>query len=311
MRFNPKEISQQLEAGQFWPVYWLVGPEDLKARELAHRIETTLTEERINPFQTQRFDGREVSAVEIIETAQAIPLGGGIPIVWVRHADQLKQVELLESLYGSNTTREKLPFICILRAESWDRRRKWCSAAEKKTAWISCEAVNDADRPVWVEFLAKRAEVTLSPTEVTFLRSLEPWSLDRVQSEIEKKSIDPSVTLDGDEAHVLSTDAFLEAFFTRNIPELQKAARTLAEHPEHSIPLLGLLAWNVRTLVLYQSRQAPKLHPKVEARFRVWASHAPASHWIRVSHLLADLDLHSKHSPLSSLGLWGTLFSQL
>ena len=101
---------------------------------------------------------------------------------------------------------------------------------------------------------AKRRNFSVSPDAVVRLIRLEPWSLNIVDSELEKlqlldgsepggKSVRPSPRLRG-EPMSLPTDSW-----SGGLAALA-AAQAVAQSPENSFPLLGRLAWNVRHLRL-------------------------------------------------------------
>lgn len=180
---------------------------------------------------------------------------------------------------------------------------------------VSCEEVLESQRETWILFLAKRRNLTLPAAVVVNLSCLEPWSLDRVDQELEKISIDSSL-LEEEQGGGLSTSAipgaFLESFFKRHLKTALPLVSRLADQPSISLPLLGLLTWNLRQLSLYflerkKGIRQMKLHPVAAEQMKAWSSNWEWSEILRLQAELSQLDYALKQSPLLPLGLWSDL----
>src|SRR5690606_2935264 len=102
-----------------------------------------------------------------------------------------------------------------------DRRRKFSKLLVEKAAVVECDEVPEEKREGWIEYLAKRRGLLELPPEIVArLRSLDPWSLDIVDSELEKYDLagqgeEGSAVLLGSLGSGRSAEQFLEAFFSR------------------------------------------------------------------------------------------------
>ena len=78
---QPKQIQKELGEGRYWPVYWIHGAERMKSRELLRRIRRSLFPEAEGPLGSslceEVLDGQDVTADQVLESAQSLAMGGG------------------------------------------------------------------------------------------------------------------------------------------------------------------------------------------------------------------------------------------
>lgn len=319
-KIEPKQIKQEIERGEAWPVYWIYGPEKMKGRELLKLLKRTLhAASRSNPlWSEQTFDGAETPSAQIVDAAQTPSLGGGISYLVVRDAEALKEPELLEPLLGPRKKLTELASVVVLIAKDLDQRRKFSKRLLEVAAVVPCEAIADQDRGDWIQFLAKRREMKLLPEISAHLQALEPFSLDLIDQELEKLQVasldsgtwNPQEALQGSLGNAHETEAFLHAFFTRELSGALRSAEALASRPEDAIPLLGLLGWNTRQLALVVRGDQPPLPPMLRDRFQTWKRHWTLGECLELQVALAQIDFGLKQTPLLPLGLWGSLFQR-
>jgi DNA polymerase-3 subunit delta len=315
-KFEPKTIQKELEKGQIWPVYWIYGGERMKVRELVKRIRRAVVDDESSAIglAEESIDAAESSAAAILDSAQSLSLGGGARFIVVRDAHALKEAEMLSPLLGPPVAKKELSSVCVFISKDLDARKKFSKALVEKAAVVSCEEVLEAEREAWVAYLAKRKEVTLTPEVQMRLASLDPWSLDIVDQELEKFSLDAmnSDTLLEATGATADTDRFLQAFFTRKLGEAMLGVEGFAERPDESLPLLGLLGWNVKQLAtLIADREGKTRFAKVPQfvapRLQSWAAHWSLNEITALQAELADLDFALKQTPLLPLGAWDEL----
>jgi DNA polymerase-3 subunit delta len=299
-----------------WPVYWLYGTERMKSRELLKRIrkavlgsETAQTS-GLAGFGEETLDGNEVDAATVLDAAQSLSLGGGCRFIVVREAHALKETEMLSVLCGPKTKKSELTSVCVFLSKDLDGRKKFSKILTEKAAVVPCEEVPDAEREAWIGYLAKRRGIELPPELVAQMSSLDPWSLDIIDQELEKFSLaqtgDVILSLLGG-GGAGGGERFLNAFFARDLKRSMQAIEDFADRPDESLPLLGLLGWNVRHLALVLSRAQIKLNPFIAERLQAWSKHWELSEVIRLQSVLEELDFSLKQTPLLPIGLWGEL----
>lgn len=317
-KLESKAIIQELESGSLWPVYVLAGTESMKSAELLKRIRRTVLgaeSAQISGFQAEaRLDGSEVTGDRVVEEAQSISFGASQKLVVVRDAHLMKQPDAMASLFGPRAAKDLVSSVVVLVMKDLDGRKKFSKVLVEKAAVVSCEEVSEQDREAWIQYLAKRRGQALDAATVTTLRSLDPWSLGIIDQELEKLSINAGVT---DESALLSagtgaidSDAFIQAFFRRDLGESLGRIEAIASRPEEALPLLGLLAWNVRMLALLNagaSSQSMKLSSFLVDRLRRLGAGWTLEKLIELETRLSELDFTLKQRPHVPIGEWSEI----
>lgn len=328
-KLEPKQVQKEIEQGQLWPVYWIYGHERMKSRELVKRIRTAALGESPSSFCPETtLEGAETDAATIVDAAQSPSLGGGIRLIIVRDAHAIKESDELGPLLGPRANRDELAAVVVFLSKDLDGRKKFSKTLTEKAAVVPCEDVAEGEREPWISYLCKRRGVELSSEQIARLATLDPWSLDIIDHELEKWQMSrwtpEGETSSGNaEQDVLlaggvsfgalgGADAFLECFFARDLKQALERVGSFADQPDESLPLLGLLTWNVRQLALIVSDQErgtrnAKINPYMAERFTRWGKRWRLSEIEALQSRLMEVDFGFKQTPLLPLGLWSGL----
>lgn len=319
-KFEPKAIQKELDSGQIWPFYWIYGPEKLKSREIVKRIRQAVLgsqgSQSLWSWGEENKEGSEVDAASLVDSALSPSLGGGIRLIIVRDAHAIKNPEDLAELFGNPDRKENLSSVCVCLSKDLDARKKFSKLLLEKAAVVPCDEVPEAQRQSWIQFLAKRRNIELSSSLVMRLYSLDPWSLDIVDQELEKYTLaglSSEVILGGGVAG--GTDHFIESFFSRDLRLALPSLQHFSNSPDESLPLLGLLNWNTRQLAgvvadREQKTRYSKLNPYLADKFVAWSKKWKLEELIELQHELFELDFQLKQTPLAPLGLWSLLVTR-
>ena len=293
----------------------------MKSRELLKRIRKTALPETENGavgffgMSEEILDGGETDAGSVVEAAQSPSLGGGLRLIVVRDAHAMKNPELIAELFGERKAREELMSVCVFLSKDFDQRKKISKTLLEKAAVVPCDDVAENEREAWIHYLAKRRGVTLSNEMAVQLTSLDPWSLDIIDQEMEKFTLDPTQsgeTFLGGLAAGTGSDVFLDAFFSRDLKRTLRTVENFAEQLDEALPLLGLFAWNVRHLALVLADQKAgtrvvKMNPYAADKLRAWSRHWSLEEAMDLQRRLEELDFGLKQTPLLPIGLWSDL----
>ena len=315
-----KVVQKELEQDLIWPVYWVYGSERMKSRELLKRIRKAVFGEEAAPnsifgLSEETIDAAGLDAASVVDSAESLALGGGARLIIVRDAHALKNPEKIATLLGPKKSKNDLTSVVVFLSKDFDARKKISKILADKAAVISCEEVPEGEREAWIQYLAKRKGLTLPEASVLQLCSLDPWSLDIIDQELEKFSLDPSGSTDvflGGMAAGTGSDFFLDAFFKRDLKQSLLIVEGFANQPELSLPLLGLFSWNVRHLALILADQKAntrvvKLNPYVADKLRGWSRIWSLEESIELQNRLQEVDFGLKQTPLLPIGLWSDL----
>jgi DNA polymerase III delta subunit len=290
----------------------------MKSRELLKRIRKTVSGEKegqgsaLFGLGEELLDGSEVDGAQVADAALSPCLGGGTRLIVVRDAHALKGTEALEGLLGPAAEREQLMSVCVFLSKDLDGRKKFSKLLTERAAVVPCDEVPEADREAWIGYLAKRKGLALSRDLLLQLIALDPWSLDIIEQELEKYSLASEDVVLRNLAPQGGSDAFLDAFFRKDLRATLEQVEGFADRPDESLPLLGLFSWNVRQLALLiadreQGTRNAKLNPYLADKLKRWAQGWSLAEIIRLQSELAELDFGIKQTPLLPLGLWNSL----
>ncbi len=323
-KLEPKAVQKELEKGLVRPVYFLFGPERMKARELMKKIQKAVLQDQTpNDFNSERWDSSEAPLQALLDSAQSPSMMGGTKLMVVRNAGEIRALdplaEYLESLASTKPAApEEFTSVLVFVANSLDGRKKAAKTITELAAAVPCEEVKEAEREAWIDFLAKRRNFKLTDSERLELRGLEPWSLEIIDQEISKLELVGSdehlrseILRTGITAH--ARDEFLDAIFVRDSKRALALVHLFSDDLETQLPFLGLLAWNLRQLKQFlleresrapaTERRNPALQPKLERWSRFWNSTSIRS----LEHALFEVDFSLKNTRLEGLGLWTSL----
>lgn len=319
-KLEPKVVQKELEQDQIWPVYWIYGSERMKLRELLKRIRKALFGEETAPTSVfglaeENIDGAGTEAISVVEAAQSPSLAGGARLIIVRDAHAMKNPEQIADLFGPKKSKKDLTSVCVFLSKDFDARKKISKLLSEKAAVVACEEIPETEREAWIQYLAKRRGVSLTAENVVQLTSLDPWSLDIIDQELEKITLDPSgrgEVLLGGMAPGTGSDSFLDAFFARDLKQSLLIVENFAGHPDLALPLLGLFAWNVRHLGLILADEGAgtrvvKLSPYVADKLRAWSRKWSLEEVLELQDQLEKVDFGLKQTPLLPIGLWSDL----
>lgn len=333
-KLEAKIIQKELEQGLLWPVYYLYGQERMKSRELLKRIRnvvlsdsllTEATHENSDSLKSWEalaetvLDGSETDGETILEAIQSqsllSALRDGPRLIVVKDAHWVKNPESIAEILLPKAKKSELTSVCVLLAKDLDGRKKFSKILQEKAAVVPCEEVSESDRESWILYLAKRKDLEIPVQEVARLTTLDPWNLDIVDQELEKYSLfHGSIESSGVSPRIgrVRSDEWIEAFLSRDLKRSLQTLSFFAEQPDESLPLLGLLAWNVRYLAMMLSHSGHglrglKVNPYVAERLHRWSKCWKLSEVLDLQSELTWVDFNMKQTPLTAIGIWSSL----
>jgi DNA polymerase-3 subunit delta len=322
-KFELKAIQKELEKGKVRPVYFLYGPERMKARELIKKIQkTALSGAEPNDFNFERIDASESGLDRILDVAQGLSMMGGTKVVLVRNAEELRNLDgladhLIQLDHAEPVDPDSLETVLIFLSKSLDGRKKAAKTITEIAAVVPCEEVREADREAWVSHLAERRKIILRNSERNQLRSLDPWTLEIVDQELMKlelasgdEGLRSEVLLSGISAY--AQEEFMDALFTRDRKRALGLMHLFAGSIDTQLPFLGLIAWNVRQMKQFlleiETRSpAERRNPRLVENLNRWRPFWNSKAVMHFEHLLFEMDFAIKNTRHAALGLWTSL----
>lgn len=322
-KLEPKVIQKELDQNRVRPVYYLYGPERMKARELVKKIKrAALGSEASNDFNFENWDGSDTGIETILDSAQSGSMMGGTKVIVVRNAESLGAldpfVRYLETRKnpGAAAPEQLQTVLVFISSKALDGRKKTTKGISEFATLVPCDEVKDQEREHWIDFLASRRKFKLTAAERLALGNLEPWSLEIVDQEISKLELagsDESLRLEAlrSGVSIYAQEEFIDAVFVRDVRRALEFVHLFSTVDiEDQLPFLGLVSWNLRQLkqfILEQElrappidRRNPHLAQKLERWRRYWNRHSIQD----LEHSLFEIDFSLKNTRLTGLGLW-------
>jgi DNA polymerase III delta subunit len=251
---------------------------------------------------------------------------GGIKLLVVRNADEMKQLDPLVGFLKALPSTDPVPVselsnVTVFVSKGFDGRKKASKTIQELAVTTPCEEVEEQDREAWIDYLSKRRGLTLQPAERLLLRGLDPWSLEIVDQELSKlelvaneESLRSQVLLSGVDSH--ARDQFIDAIFSRDQARALKWVHLFSEEMEVQLPILGLICWNLRHLKLLileqetRSRSPEKRNPYLMKNLERWRRHWTLGSIQKLEEQFFQIDFSLKNTRLTGRGLWTVMINE-
>ncbi len=320
-KLDVRMVYQEWEQGWVWPVYWVFGPERFKAREFTQRLKQAALPHLGAlgaGMGTEVLEGGEVSGTAVVECAQTLSLGGGVRLTWVRDAHATTDQDALATLLGPRVRFDEAHSVTVFLSKDLDQRKKFSKLLSEKAAVVECAEVREEEREGWIRHLAKRRGVNEFTAEIlAILLRVEPWSLETVDLELEKLALVPEGMPDRTQVLLAGaseaggSEEFLSGLFERDRVRALRAAEQFAGSPEEVLPLLGLMAWNVRQIAgLVGGGAGPTGRGPFIERLRRWARGWTLPEILELQSALHEMDRGLKQTPKLGLGYFTELVAR-
>lgn len=318
-RVEVHHVEKDLTDGIFWPAYWIYGQENRRARDLINFLHRRFLEASGETnHDIQSLDGSELATSKITELLLNHQLGGGIPFLLIRNAHLLKGFETFEIPWSEKTHIGKINFICVFNSPELDLRKRTSKIILEKAAVVHCETIQEFEREKWIIKAMKEKNHELRQDEFGYLLNLEPWSLDLVDSELEKiilfnkyggskRSNQDSVYLTA--CTPLQREVFIEAFFTKNKKQALRGIESFAKETEEALPTIGMMSWYIRQILYFE--QGQKLNPYLLEKIKRWSKIWSRDQLTLLQSCLTELDLSYKQTTIPPFFSWNRLIMQI
>ena len=145
---NYKEIISSISNKDFHPIYFLMGEEPFYIDKISDYIAENVLESQEKEFNQSVLYGKEVGIAQIIAEAKQFPFGSTHRVVIVKEAQNIKNIEDLES-YLNNPQPSTLLVICY-KYKKLDKRKKFTKTLVKKALLFESKRLYDNQVPDWI-----------------------------------------------------------------------------------------------------------------------------------------------------------------
>lgn len=338
-KLEPKQIQQEVEKGQFRNFYFLFGTEMMKMRELTKRIKNAYLEKE-NPLPSSSLsslneiilDASQTGGLEggqIADECDSMLLGVSHKVVLVKNAHTIKEADdLFRRIQFKTFSKDtKEPVVLIFWSKDLDLRKKWIKKCLDEAAVVACEDVSEKERPDWIRYLMKRRglikdstqtslssekELTTEEIQLVILDclTLDPWGLDIVDQALERIELTPKEFIKESLLHeqsVKSKQLFIDSFFSKNKKSALYHVSSFSTLPEESLPMVGLLSWNLRELTKIKQNAYSASKPLssfIRDKFKPYLNHWTVESLQLASEKLTSFDASLKGSGKDAHASW-------
>ncbi|API90592.1 DNA polymerase III subunit delta [Virgibacillus pantothenticus] len=258
------EVVKQLNKKQVAPIYLVYGNESFFIQQLKNKIEQVTIDG--NKDNLNVYDLEETPIEDVIADVETFPFFGDRKLIIANNASFLKakpeknavdhQLEVLEN-YLTNPVDYSI-LLVVAPYEKLDERKKITKQLKKHAIVADCREVKEYELRKWMEQLTEQLKIHVTDEVYDMLESEISTNLHLLESELHKFSLyvgeNGQVTKEIAD-NLMSRTAtssslrLADAVMNRNLHQAIEIFRDLEKQKEEPIALVGLLAFQFRTLL--------------------------------------------------------------
>ena len=178
-------IMQDLQAGKYLPVYYLMGDEPYYIDKISDYIaEHALQPEERDFNQTVMF-GSDVNASQVVDAARRYPMMAERHVVIVKEAQNIKQTDALEK-YFQNPMPSTVLVMCHKNGTVDGRKQKYVKAIREAGVLYESKKMKDYQLPAFIENYLRQRNVSIDAKSTQLIADSIGADLSRLTSELEK-----------------------------------------------------------------------------------------------------------------------------
>ncbi|MFT5103878.1 MAG: DNA polymerase-3 subunit delta, partial [Candidatus Latescibacterota bacterium] len=157
-----KSIINDIQSGNFKPIYFLMGEEPYYIDGIANYIEDNVLSEEEKSFNQVVLYGRDVTIEDIVSNAKRYPMMAERQVVIVKEAQDLtRTIENLVS-YAENPQPTTVLVICY-KYKKLDARKKLAKVLKQKSELFESKKLYENQVPDWIRRVLAGKGYTISP----------------------------------------------------------------------------------------------------------------------------------------------------
>jgi DNA polymerase-3 subunit delta len=172
---------------EFKPVYWLEGDEDYFIDEVMEYAEKEILSRTDAEFNQTVFYGKDANWADVINACRRYPMFAERQVVLLKEAQQMKDVEKLES-YVENPLLSTI-LVVSYKGKTLDGRQKFSKLIKKKGEVFLSKKIYDNQLPAWTNSYLQSNGFQIKPKALHLLVDHIGNDLSRIVNEIEKLSL--------------------------------------------------------------------------------------------------------------------------
>ncbi|WP_346238668.1 DNA polymerase III subunit delta [Niabella insulamsoli] len=178
------KVISDWKKNQFKPVYWIEGDEEYYVDQLVKYAEDHILSESEASFNLTVFYGKDAAWPDVLNACKKYPMFSDRQVVIVKEAQQMKDVDKLESYIQAPLASTIL--LIAFKDKKLDSRTKFAKLVKDKTEYILTKRLYDNALPEWVNQMVSAMGYTISPKANSLIVDHIGNDLSRIKNEIDK-----------------------------------------------------------------------------------------------------------------------------
>lgn len=178
------EITSEWNKKIFKPVYWLEGEEDFFIDEIMAFAEKKILSEEEASFNLTVFYGKDVNWPDLINACRRYPMFAERQVVLLKEAQQMKDIEKLESYIESPLVSTIL--VVAYKGKNLDGRGKLAKLLKKKGEIFLSKKIYEDKLPSWINDFVLSKGLGINSGALILLVDHIGNDLSRIVNEIDK-----------------------------------------------------------------------------------------------------------------------------
>lgn len=179
-----EEIIRDVKAGNYAPIYYLMGDEDYYIDRLSDYIMNSVLRPDERDFNLDLLYGNDVTANQVIQYAQGLPMMAEHRVVMVREAQNMSDREQLAP-YLAHYNPSTILIMCHKHGKL-DARRELAKEVKRVGVLFESKRLADYQLPAFITSYFKRQSLDCDPAAAQMLAEHVGSDLNRLASEMDK-----------------------------------------------------------------------------------------------------------------------------
>ena len=315
-----KQIENDIKSKNFYPIYLLMGEEELFIDKLTDLIVENSISESEREFNYTILYGKETNVDEIVSISKKFPLMSNYQVVVIKEAQDLSRTIDQLTSYTNNFSKSTILIICY-KHKSIDKRKSLYKSISKNGIVFESKRLYENQAQQWVMQQLTKRNIKVSHKAVSMIVDYLGADLRKINNEIGKllqAKNNPKEILDIDiEKYIGISKEYnnfelRKAISEKNLNKAFQIADYFAKNP-NSNPLvvtISMIFDFFSKLLLYHandnmpdSRKASimKISPFFVSEYRIASKNYPIKRVTKVISIIREYDLKSKGSGAKNL----------
>ena len=178
-------IMADLKAGNYVPVYYLMGDEPYYIDKIADYIAEHALQPEDRDFNQTVMFGSDVNAAQVADLARRYPMMAERQVVIVKEAQNIKQTDQLEK-YFKQPMPSTILVMCHKNGTIDGRKREYMKAIKQAGVLFESKKMRDRDLLPFIERYLQSREVSIDPKSTQMIADAIGADLSRLTSELDK-----------------------------------------------------------------------------------------------------------------------------